>query len=165
MRSPTAKEISILAILAGCSVAPQNITPAYVSPLQYQTYTCEQIAGEIPRIEERLDQLSTRLDDAATSDKAIAASAILFWQSLFLLGGTGQQEAEYARLKGEHEAIKQSSLDKKCQETASAPIQQPPKPKLAEKAEKAEKCVPTATWDSTAEKMIYTFCKQTTRTH
>lgn len=160
MRSPTLKEISILAVLAGCSVAPKNIKPAYVSPLQYQSYTCEQIADEIPRIEEHLNQLGNRLDDAANNDKAAVASAILFWHSLFLLGGTGQQEAEYARLKGEHEAIKQSSLDKKCQETAAAPVQQPPKPKLADKT---ETCVPTAAWDSAAEKMIYTSCKQPTR--
>lgn len=39
---------------------------------------------------------------------------VLFWPALFALGGTKQQEAEYARLKGEHDALQQAAVAKKC---------------------------------------------------
>ena len=38
---------------------------------------------------------------------------ILFWPALFALGGTKQQEAEYARLKGEYDAVQQAAIAKK----------------------------------------------------
>ena len=40
---------------------------------------------------------------------------ILFWPALFFLeGGDGPEAQEYARLKGEREAIERSSIKKKC---------------------------------------------------
>ena len=39
---------------------------------------------------------------------------LLFWPALFALGGTKQQEAEYARLKGEYDALQQAAIVKKC---------------------------------------------------
>ena len=50
---------------------------------------------------------------------------MLFWPALFFLGGTKQQEAEYARLKGEHEALQQSAIEKKCPALVAPP---PPAP-------------------------------------
>lgn len=83
--------------------------------MQYQSYDCEQIAAETQRIQVRVNQLGGRLDEAASNDKAIAGvGAILFWPALFALGGTKQQEAEYARLKGEYDALQQAAVQKKC---------------------------------------------------
>jgi hypothetical protein len=59
-------------------------------------------------------QLGGRLDQASSNDKAILAGGILFFPAWFALGGTKQQEAEYARLKGEHEAVQQAAILKKC---------------------------------------------------
>ena len=39
---------------------------------------------------------------------------ILFWPTLFFLGGTRAQEAEYARLKGEADAVQQAAILRKC---------------------------------------------------
>ena len=63
-----------------------------------------------------------RLDEAANNDKVImGVGMVLFWPALFALGGTKQQEADYARLKGEYEAIGQAMIAKKCdQGTAPA---------------------------------------------
>jgi hypothetical protein len=72
-----------------------------------------------------------RLDEAASNDKAImAVTLILFWPAAFALGGTKAQEAEYARLKGEAEAIHQAAIARKCpgmMNPAPAAVAQPVK--------------------------------------
>lgn len=102
-------------MLAGCSTASKDIAAVSVSPLQYQSYDCEQLTGESHRLQTRVTQLGGRLDEAASNDKAITGvGMILFWPALFALGGTKQQEAEYARIKGEYDAIQQAAISKKC---------------------------------------------------
>ncbi len=107
--------VSISVALMGCATSSKNIATSYISPLQYQSYDCDQLAGEIQRVQVRASQLGGTLDKAATNDKwLMAGGLILFWPVLFALGGTNNQEAEYARLKGEHDAIAQSAVVKKC---------------------------------------------------
>ncbi|PXV72359.1 hypothetical protein C8R14_1732 [Nitrosomonas eutropha] len=66
-------------------------------------------------MQSRVSELTGRLDKAASNDALITtAGVLLFWPALFALGGTKDQEAEYARLKGEYEAIHQSAITKKC---------------------------------------------------
>ena len=111
-------------LAAGCATASKDITTAYVSPMQYQGYSCEQIGLESQRIHSRVNQLGGRLDEAASNDKTITGvGVILFWPALFALGGTKGQEAEYARLKGEYEALQQAAVTKNCM-TKSA-VQEP----------------------------------------
>jgi hypothetical protein len=87
----------------------------YVAPAQISNYDCEQVKTEMVRLSGRVNQLSGRLDEAASNDKAIAGvGAILFWPALFALGGTKGQEAELGRLKGEYEALQIVSTSKKC---------------------------------------------------
>lgn len=101
--------------LAGCATASKDVPVAYVSPMQYQSYDCDQLGSEIQRIQSRVAQLGGRLDEAASNDKAIAGVGIvLFWPALFALGGTKQQEADYARLRGEYDASHQAAILKKC---------------------------------------------------
>ena len=107
--------LSIAVALAGCATSSKDITPTYASPLQYQSYDCSQLAAETQRIQARVVETGGRLDQAASNDKAImGVGMILFWPALFALGGTKQQEAEYGRLRGEHDAIQQSAIEKKC---------------------------------------------------
>lgn len=101
--------------LAGCATASKDIAPAYASPMQYQSYDCQQITAENDRLAVRVSQLGGRLDEAASNDKAIGVvGALLFWPALFALGGTKGQEAEYARIRGEHDALQQAAIQKKC---------------------------------------------------
>ena len=73
------------------------------------------MASEVQRIQGRISQVGGRLDQAASNDKSITgAGIILFWPALFFLGGTKQQEADYARLTGEYEALQQAAVQKKC---------------------------------------------------
>ena len=106
---------SVFLVLSGCATASKDVASAYVSPLQYQAYDCEQLSSESQRINARVAQLGGRLDTAANNDKAlVGVGVILFWPALFALGGTKQQEADYGRLKGEYDAVQQSAILKKC---------------------------------------------------
>ncbi len=101
--------------LSGCTTTSKDIAASYVSPLQYQSYDCEQIVAEGQRLNTKVVQLGGRLDEAAANDKSITVvGAFLFWPALFALGGTKGQEAEFARLTGERDALQQVAIQKKC---------------------------------------------------
>lgn len=115
MKKLTASLLAITIALGGCASASKDVATAYVSPMQYQSYDCDQLASESQRLQVRVNQLAGRLDEAAANDKAITGvGMILFWPALFALGGTKQQEAEFGRLRGEYDAIQQASTLKKC---------------------------------------------------
>jgi hypothetical protein len=102
-------------VLGGCATASKDIVSTYVSPLQYQSYDCAQLAAEGARIQSRVTALGGRLDKAADNDKALTGvGLVLFWPALFFLGGTKDQEAEYGRLKGEYDAVQQAAIQKSC---------------------------------------------------
>ena len=105
----------ITIILSACATAGKDVPTSYISPVQYSNYDCDQIRQEMLRIQGRTNQISGRLDEAASNDKAIVGvGMILFWPALFALGGTKQQEAELSRLKGEYEALSATGITKKC---------------------------------------------------
>lgn len=115
MQKITAAVLVCSLFISACSTASKDITATYTSPMQYQGHDCAQLAGENQRLQARIGQLGGRLDEAASNDKAImGVGMILFWPALFALGGTKGQEAEYARIKGEHDAIQQAAIAKKC---------------------------------------------------
>jgi hypothetical protein len=76
--------VALGAALGGCASSAADITPAYVSPVLYQTYTCVQLTRE-----------------------AIAVSARA-------VGGDKQTAAELSNVKGQMVAIEQASIAKKC---------------------------------------------------
>lgn len=111
----TAAAMSAVLLVSGCATSSKDIVGAYVSPTQYQSYDCGQLTEEANRIRIRVSQLGGRLDEAASNDKAIVGvGLVLFWPALFFLGGTKQQEAEYARLRGEYDALEQAAIQKRC---------------------------------------------------
>lgn len=126
MKKIVAASMAAWFALTGCATASKDIPVAYVSPMQYQAYDCDQLGSEIQRIQARVVQLGGRLDEAASNDKAIAGVGIvLFWPALFALGGTKQQEADYARLRGEYEATHQAAILKKCPGVMASPSAAP----------------------------------------
>ena len=115
MKKITASVLSLAIGLAGCATSSKDIASTYVSPLQYQSYDCAQLASETQRIQTRVVETGGRLDQAATNDKVImGVGLVLFWPVLFAIGGTKNQEAEFGRLKGEYDAVQKASIDKKC---------------------------------------------------
>src|SRR5215472_11039083 len=107
--------VALAAALAGCASSAADITPAYVSPMMYQSYNCQQLALEAQSVSARAAALSGAQDSQRTKDAvATTAAVIIFWPAAFLVGGDKQTAAELARLKGEMDAIEQTSIRKKC---------------------------------------------------
>ena len=107
--------IGALALLCGCASSSDTVTGSYSSPLQYQSYTCQQLGEEAQRISAHVAQASGTQDQKRTNDAlATTAAIIIFWPAAFLVGGNDQNTAELARLKGEFEAIEKASIQKNC---------------------------------------------------
>jgi hypothetical protein len=123
MKKGIAIAVSTCLVLGGCATSSKDIAASYTSPIQYQHFDCDQLTAEVHRINTRLTQLGGRLDQAASNDAALmAVTLFLFWPAAFALGGTKQQEAEYARLKGESDAVQQAVIAKRCFGTPPAPV-------------------------------------------
>ena len=102
-------------VLAGCASSSSEITAHYVSPIQYQSLTCQQLIAEGERVSQRANQLAGVQDEKSTNDAvATGVGVILFWPSLFFIKGDGQTAAELGRLRGEYDAIQQASIMKNC---------------------------------------------------
>ena len=103
------------AALGGCASSAADITPAYVSPVAYQSYTCQQLALEAQSISTRAATLSGAQDSQRTKDGwATAAAVVVFWPAAFFVGGDKQTAAELSQMKGQMVAVEQASIAKKC---------------------------------------------------
>lgn len=101
--------------LAGCASNPDNISASYVSPIQYDGYSCQQLRAEASRLSGRAAEVTGAQSSKASGDAvAMGVGLVLFWPSLFFIKGDGTTAAEVARLKGEMEAVEQASIAKKC---------------------------------------------------
>lgn len=113
------KKAIVVLLVAGCSTASKDIEPVAVPSGKFAGYDCEQIANEQARIQRRVVNLGGRLDQAAATDQGIGVvGVVVFWPALFFLGGTKEQEDEYARLKGDYNALHAVAMEKTC----SAPV-------------------------------------------
>jgi hypothetical protein len=107
--------VALGAALAGCASSSAEIAPAYVSPVMYQSYTCQQLALEAQGISQRAATLSGAQDSQRSKDQlATAAAIVVFWPAAFFVGGDKQTAAELANMKGQMVAIEQASVAKKC---------------------------------------------------
>lgn len=122
--------VALSIVVTGCATSSKDLSASYVSPMQYQSYNCDQLNLEAQRIQTRVVELGGRLDQAAANDKAlVGVGMVLFWPALFAVGGTKQQEAEYSRLKGEYDAVQQTTIAKQCAApSAPAPVPVAPAP-------------------------------------
>src|ERR1700737_39393 len=114
------QEMRILGIVArcvafgGCASSSADITPAYVSPVMYQAYTCQQLAQEAQAVSTRAAALSGVQDSKRTSDGVATAAMLIFWPAAFFVGGDKQTAAELAQMKGQMVAIEQEANMKRC---------------------------------------------------
>jgi hypothetical protein len=110
--------------LAGCASKAEDVTPTYVSPIQYQAFTCPQLAAEAQRVSAAA--AAGAQDSQHTKDAvATTAAVIIFWPAAFLVQGDKNNAAQLAQLKGQIDAIQQASIMKNC----GIQFQQAPPPK------------------------------------
>lgn len=107
--------LAIASMLAGCASRSNNIAAAYVSPIQYQSYSCAQLREEAARVSSRAAIASGAQDQNATNDAvATGVALVLFWPAAFMLKGNSANAQEVAQLKGDMDAIEQGNIRKKC---------------------------------------------------
>ena len=128
MRKTLAVNLALALLAAGCASSSDTVTGSYVSPLQYQNYTCQQLGEEAQRISARVAQASG-VQDKKRSDDALATTAavIIFWPAAFFVSGNDQNTAELSRLKGEFETVEKVSIQKNC----NLQFRSPPPPPAA----------------------------------
>jgi hypothetical protein len=118
--------LGIALLLVGCASKAADVTPTYVSPIQYQSFTCPQLAAEAQRVSAAAAAASGAQDSQATKDAvATTAAVIIFWPAAFLVQGDKNNAAQLAQLKGQMDAIQQASIMKNC----GIQFQQAPPPK------------------------------------
>ena len=106
---------AVAASLAGCASHSSDIAAAYVSPIQYQSYSCAQLQEEAARVSAKAAVASGTQDQKATNDAvATGVGVVLFWAALFFIKGDAASAQEVAELKGDMEAIEQANIQKKC---------------------------------------------------
>lgn len=101
--------------LAGCATKSEEISAAYVSPVQYQSYTCQQLQMEAQAISQRAAVVSGAQDQKRSNDQvATGVAIVVFWPAAFFVNGDGPTAAELSQLKGQMIAVEQASNAKRC---------------------------------------------------
>lgn len=107
--------VGAVVVIAGCASSSREIAPAYVSPMHFEGYSCDQLVAENQRIQSRIGQAAGNVDERASSDRVrMGVGLVLFWPALFFVRGDGPEAQEYARLQGEHQALEQAYIRKDC---------------------------------------------------
>jgi hypothetical protein len=108
--------IAAVGFLSACASSPKKIEAAYVSPVKYQDFSCEQLALERTAVAHRANVLYRSLKKRANTDAAkMGVGAVLFPPTLFFIKGNGPAAAEFARLKGDYTALRINAEDRGCQ--------------------------------------------------
>ena len=69
--------VAIAAALVGCASSAADITPAYISPMMYQSYNCQQLALEAQSVSARAAALSGAQDSQRTKDAVATTAAVI----------------------------------------------------------------------------------------
>ena len=107
--------VLVAAILSGCATNPDHISAQYVSPIQYQNFSCDQIGAELARVSSRVDEVTGQQRKKATDDAiAVGVGIVIFWPALFFLAMGQDKKDELGRLKGEYDALNQAAIQNHC---------------------------------------------------
>lgn len=107
--------LAVAGMVAGCASSSSDIRASYVSPIQYQSYSCKQLGEEAERVSARAIEVAGIQDQARTQDAVVTTvGVVVLWPVLFAIKGDRQTAAELGRLKGEMEAIEKVSIQKQC---------------------------------------------------
>ena len=119
MKKSLALLSTLTLLFTGCAKKAEDISAIYVSPMQYQHYSCEQLQSEMVRVSAKVSEVAGIQNKAHTRDTvATTVGLIVFWPALFFLA-SGDKAEELSRLKGEYEALQQASIQKNCSFVAS----------------------------------------------
>lgn len=120
MKRTVAAALCAALAASACASSPDNISAQYVSPLQYQSLTCEQIELELRGISSRVATLTGQQRRRASQDAWAVGGALILWPTLFFLM-RGDKAEELGRMKGEYDALVSAGQSKNCSATQAPP--------------------------------------------
>jgi hypothetical protein len=107
--------IVAIALLAGCASKSQDVSAAYISPVGYKAFSCDQLQEEAQRVSQHAAIASGQQDKARKNDIIkTTVGVVLFWPAVLFNEGDGQKANELANLKGQMNAIREVSEKKNC---------------------------------------------------
>ena len=93
-------------MVAACAQHAHEVAPQYVSTHDYDDYTCAEMEDELVDVTAHARMLGAQIDNQADRDTAmVAVSVVAFWPAMFFVEGDTYATAEYARLRGEADAL------------------------------------------------------------
>jgi hypothetical protein len=100
---------------SGCATRSEDVAAAYVSPPNYNKLNCRQLADTAALVSERAFNLRGERDDSKHAWEIVPPSGapVVLWPTAFMTNDPARM-AEYTRLKGEFDAILQTSVRKGC---------------------------------------------------
>ena len=102
-------------LLGACAKGADDIKAAYISPVTYNSYTCEQLGEEAQRVMAAANDLAGVQDEKATNDAvATGVALVLFWPAAFMIKGDGATAQQLASLKRSARGRSRSVDCKKC---------------------------------------------------
>ena len=100
---------------SGCATRSEDVAAAYVSPPNYNQLNCRQLADTAALVSESAFNLRGERDDSKHAWEIVPPSGapVVLWPTAFMANDPARM-AEYTRLKGEFDAILQTSVRKGC---------------------------------------------------
>ncbi|HQR74256.1 MAG TPA: hypothetical protein PLH07_05105 [Sulfurovum sp.] len=111
--------VAIVVLMTACSQKADSIKATYVSPLPYEKHSCEQLKGEVIRVNKRLAEISGQQADVANKDAVVVGVSVVFWPAILLMALGEDQKAEVGNLKGQYNTLRDVAVKKNCDFAAS----------------------------------------------
>lgn len=87
--------VAMTLLLGGCATRADNIATSYVSPMQYESYSCSQLREEAARVSAKAAEVSGVQTSKATGDAvATGVALVVFWPAAFFVHGDGSGGAD-----------------------------------------------------------------------
>ena len=102
--------IASLLAMSACAASPDSIQPAYVSPVAYNAYDCDQLGAEEARLQSALSAVSKEQRDARSGD---AWGVALLGLPVSSFSGKNVA-SQVAQVKGNINAVQEAQTIKKC---------------------------------------------------
>jgi hypothetical protein len=100
--------------ITACAQHSDRVQASYVSPIQYDDYSCRQIRAEMMRVSHKVNEIAGVQDKQASNDSvAMGVGLVIFWPALFFISGS-DQHVQLADLKGQYDALEQTAIQKNC---------------------------------------------------
>jgi hypothetical protein len=97
--------------LCACAQSPEDIQPAYVSSIPYESWTCPQLVEEQQHLTEALATASAHQAQAHSND---IAGVVLLGLPVASMSGANMKP-QIATMKGDQDAVRRASRKAGCQ--------------------------------------------------